>query len=77
MNSVVLDDATTVEELRTGDRYAVLTPDDLIQKCRDREIRMVSSHPLCAGLPSEPSWESLRLVCEKVLPALRPDVHTP
>ena len=34
MNSVVLDDATTVEELRTGDRYAVLTPDDLIQKCQ-------------------------------------------
>jgi alkanesulfonate monooxygenase SsuD/methylene tetrahydromethanopterin reductase-like flavin-dependent oxidoreductase (luciferase family) len=72
MNSVVLDNADTVEELRAGDRYAVLTPDDLIHKCEEREIRMVSSHPLCAGLPSEPSWESLRLVCEKVLPALRP-----
>ena len=77
MNSVVLDDATTVEELRDGERYAVLTPDDLVQKCRDREIRMVSSHPLCAGLPPEPSWESLRLICESVLPALRAPATEP
>jgi hypothetical protein len=32
---------------------------------------VVSSHPLCGGLPADPSWESLRLVCEKVMPALR------
>lgn len=70
-DSVVRDDSTTVEELRAGDRYVVLDPDDLVAHCRDRRIRVVTSHPLCAGLPAEPSWESLRLICEKVMPALR------
>jgi hypothetical protein len=31
----------------------------------------VTSHPACGGLPAEPSWESLRLITETVLPAVR------
>jgi alkanesulfonate monooxygenase SsuD/methylene tetrahydromethanopterin reductase-like flavin-dependent oxidoreductase (luciferase family) len=60
--SVVRDGSTTVEQLRAAGRYAVLTPDDLLARCRSRELRVVTSHPLCAGLPPEPSWESLRLL---------------
>ncbi|MFL6023926.1 MAG: LLM class flavin-dependent oxidoreductase [Marmoricola sp.] len=69
-NSLVRDSSDSVEEMRTAGVYAVLTPDELIEKCRSKEIRVVSSHPLCGGLPAEPSWESLRLVCETVIPAL-------
>ena len=69
-NSLVRDASDTVEEMRTAGVYAVLTPDELIEKCLSKEIRVVSSHPLCGGLPAEPSWESLRLISEKVLPAV-------
>jgi alkanesulfonate monooxygenase SsuD/methylene tetrahydromethanopterin reductase-like flavin-dependent oxidoreductase (luciferase family) len=70
-NSLITDDSSTVEELRAGGRYAVLDPAEMIRQCRERELRAVSGHPLCAGLPEEPSWESLRLICEQVAPALR------
>jgi alkanesulfonate monooxygenase SsuD/methylene tetrahydromethanopterin reductase-like flavin-dependent oxidoreductase (luciferase family) len=69
--SYVVDHSRTVEEMRAAGVYAVLTADDLVERCRSGEIRLVTSHPACGGLPAEPSWESLRLVCETVLPALR------
>ena len=70
-NALITDDSTTVEELRAGGRYLVLDPDEMIEQCRSKELRAVSSHPMCGGLPAEPSWESLRLICEQVAPALR------
>jgi alkanesulfonate monooxygenase SsuD/methylene tetrahydromethanopterin reductase-like flavin-dependent oxidoreductase (luciferase family) len=70
-NSLITDDSTTVEELRAGGRYVVLDPDELVRQCRSKELRAVSSHPMCGGLPPDPSWESLRLICERVAPALR------
>ncbi|RNL63197.1 LLM class flavin-dependent oxidoreductase [Nocardioides marmoriginsengisoli] len=69
--SLVRDASESVEEMRAAGVYVVETPDDLIAKCLSREIRVVSSHPLCGGLPTEPSWESLRLVCETVMPAVK------
>lgn len=69
--SLVRDSSDSVEEMRKRGVYAVETPDDLIAKCIAREIRVVSSHPLCGGLPEEPSWESLRLICEKVMPGVK------
>ena len=68
--SYVVDTSTTVEEMRAAGIYVVLDPDDLLARCRAGEIRLVTSHPACGGLPAEPSWESLRLVCESVMPAL-------
>ncbi|MCW2754481.1 MAG: Flavin-dependent oxidoreductase, luciferase family [Marmoricola sp.] len=69
--SLVRDPSESVEAMRERGTYAVETPDDLIAKCLSREIRVVSSHPLCGGLPAEASWESLRLVCDTVMPAVR------
>jgi alkanesulfonate monooxygenase SsuD/methylene tetrahydromethanopterin reductase-like flavin-dependent oxidoreductase (luciferase family) len=69
--SYVRDDSSSVEEMRAAGVYVVHTPDDLIAKCREGEIRLVTAHPACGGLPAEPSWESLRLICETVLPAVR------
>jgi hypothetical protein len=73
VTSYVRDDSETVDQMRTAGVYAVLTPAALIKRCRSKKIRLVTSHPACGGLPAEPSWESLRLVSEVVLPALRPD----
>ena len=42
------------------------------RRCRSGAVRLVTSHPACGGLPPEPSWASLRLICETVLPAVRP-----
>ena len=69
--SYVRDDSRTVEEMRAAGVYVVLTADDLVDRCRSGEIRLVTSHPACGGLPAEPSWETLRLICETVLPAVR------
>jgi hypothetical protein len=70
-NTLITDDSTTVEELRSGSRYLVLDPDEMIRQCRERELRAVSCHPLCGGMPEEPSWESVRLICEQVAPAVK------
>lgn len=68
--SHVRDSSRSVAEMRAAGVYAVLTPDDLVAQARSGEIRLVTSHPACGGLPAEPSWESLRLICEVVRPAL-------
>ncbi len=70
--SYVRDDSETVEQLRSAGVYVVHTPADLIESLRSKQIRLVTSHPACGGLPPEPSWESVRLISETVLPALRP-----
>lgn len=69
--SYVVDPSRSVEEMRAAGIYVVLAPDDLVERCRSREIRLVTVHPACGGLPADPSWASLRLVAETVLPALR------
>lgn len=69
--SYVVDTSRTVEEMRAAGVYVVLTPDDLVARCRSGEIALVTSHPACGGLPEEPSWEHLRLVTERVIPAVR------
>ncbi|MCD4523819.1 LLM class flavin-dependent oxidoreductase [Nocardioides sp. cx-173] len=68
--SYVQDDSRTVEEMRAAGGYVVLTADQLVEQCRSKEIRLVTSHPACGGLPAEPSWESVRLISEVVRPAL-------
>lgn len=69
-DSHVKDGSTTVDELRVSGVYRVDTPDALVAACRSGEITVVTSHPLCGGMPEEPSWESLRLINEVVKPAL-------
>ncbi len=70
--SYVRDDSETVEQLRAAGVYVVHTPDDLIESLQSKQIRLVTSHPACGGLPPDPSWESVRLISETVLPAVRP-----
>jgi alkanesulfonate monooxygenase SsuD/methylene tetrahydromethanopterin reductase-like flavin-dependent oxidoreductase (luciferase family) len=69
--SYVRDDSQTVEQMQDKGIYVVLTPADLIEQCQSKAIRLVTSHPACGGLPAEPSWDSVRLISETVIPALR------
>jgi alkanesulfonate monooxygenase SsuD/methylene tetrahydromethanopterin reductase-like flavin-dependent oxidoreductase (luciferase family) len=41
------------------------------RRCRSGELGLVVTHPLCGGLPPEISWESLKLLGEVVIPAVR------
>ena len=59
---MIRDASTTVGAMRAAGRYVVLTPEELLDRVRAREIRTVTAHPQCAGLPAEPSRESLRLI---------------
>jgi alkanesulfonate monooxygenase SsuD/methylene tetrahydromethanopterin reductase-like flavin-dependent oxidoreductase (luciferase family) len=68
LTSVALDTAETVDELRAGGVYTVVTPDEAIEIARARGT--LSLHPLCGGAPPEIGWETLELVAKRVLPAL-------
>jgi alkanesulfonate monooxygenase SsuD/methylene tetrahydromethanopterin reductase-like flavin-dependent oxidoreductase (luciferase family) len=60
------------EALRATGLYPILTPEELVRRARDLGPGgSVTLHPLMGGMDPELSWESLRLVESKVLPALR------
>lgn len=64
--------APTIEELRAGGKYVVVTPDeaiDLVQTFLPDTI--ITLHPLVAGLDPEVGWASLHLFAERVLPVIR------
>lgn len=67
----VADDSETVEQMRHKDVYVVLHPEEMIERSRAGSLSLVSTHPACGGLPAEPSWNSLRLMAETVMPALK------
>ena len=73
-----LDDESTTYKifddpaaLRAAGDYAIVTPDELIERARKMgPMDFVLLHPLIGGIHPDFSWECLRLVEEKVLPAL-------
>jgi alkanesulfonate monooxygenase SsuD/methylene tetrahydromethanopterin reductase-like flavin-dependent oxidoreductase (luciferase family) len=65
--SAALDTSTSVDDLRQGSVYAVLTPDECIDLVQRRGSLTV--HPLCGGAPPDVGWETLRLIAAKVQPA--------
>ena len=58
----------SIEELKAGDRFAVLTPDEAVAHLRRGNLLL---YPLCGGIPPELAWESLHLVEHEVLPEAR------
>ncbi len=68
--SVTKSVASDVTALRAENGpYRVLSVDEAIEQVRTSGVLMMQ--PLCGGLRPELAWESLRLVAEKVLPAVR------
>ena len=65
----LVDDA---DELRASGAYPVMTPEELIETARGMgPLDAVMLHPLMGGIDPEFSWECLRLLETRVLPALR------
>jgi alkanesulfonate monooxygenase SsuD/methylene tetrahydromethanopterin reductase-like flavin-dependent oxidoreductase (luciferase family) len=69
VSSPVTSHASTPEELRAEGIYAVLTPQECIDRIGSGSSTMLL-HPLCGGIPVERAWECLHLYAEKVLPAV-------
>jgi alkanesulfonate monooxygenase SsuD/methylene tetrahydromethanopterin reductase-like flavin-dependent oxidoreductase (luciferase family) len=58
-----------VDSLRYSGRYAVLTPEQCVQRATDQG-GMISIAPLTGGIAPELSWQSMRLIESRVLPRL-------
>ena len=69
VSSPVTSHASTPEELRAEGIYAVLTPQECIDRVGSGNSTMLL-HPLCGGIPVERAWDCLHLYAEKVLPAV-------
>jgi len=62
--------ALTVEDLRAeAGAYRVLMPNEAVDYASRHGA--LTLHPLCGGCPPELAWETLHLVADRVLPALR------
>jgi hypothetical protein len=67
--AVVAVAAKTVDELRAEQGpYRVFSIDEAIAYVRQNGF--LATQPLCGGLPPELAWRSLKLIAERVLPAL-------
>jgi alkanesulfonate monooxygenase SsuD/methylene tetrahydromethanopterin reductase-like flavin-dependent oxidoreductase (luciferase family) len=58
-----------IDELRTLDDYAVLTPEEYVDELKQAPFPMALLHPMCGGIPPELAWSSLRLLERDVMPA--------
>lgn len=67
--SAGLSGAVTVDELREeAGSYRIVTPAEAVELVATHGL--LSTQPLCGGLPPDLAWESLRLIESEVLPAL-------
>lgn len=72
VTSAVHDKSQTVEEMKAAGVYAIFTPEQCIEYARTISVmEPVTTHPLCGGIPPAVSWEHLRLLGEKVIPAIK------
>jgi len=68
-DAITKSTAMDVDALRAeAGNYRILSVDEAIAWVRERG--MLALQPLCGGLPPELAWKSLRLVAERVVPAI-------
>ena len=68
-SAAVTTGAHTVEELRAErGAYRIFSVDEAVQEVRSKGFLV--TQPLCGGIPPELAWRSLRLIADRVLPAL-------
>jgi hypothetical protein len=58
--------AESIDELRAGDVFEVVTPDECVERVRDWGGLMVD--PMLGGLPPDVAWAGLELIRNKVMP---------
>lgn len=60
------------DALRDSGAYKVYRPNELIAAARDMPgAQPILLHPLCGGIHPDLAWQSLKLLCEDVMPTLR------
>jgi alkanesulfonate monooxygenase SsuD/methylene tetrahydromethanopterin reductase-like flavin-dependent oxidoreductase (luciferase family) len=70
-SSAVHSRAKTAEDLRAEGKFRVLTPDECVARAKEQgPFATFLLYPLCGGTPPELGWESVKLLCEEVLPRL-------
>lgn len=67
--------AGSAEALRKSGNYMVLTPDEGLTYCREqRDLgRHIALNPLISGIDPTFSWQSLELIANRIIPALKAD----
>ena len=69
--SHVHDHAQSVDELRAGGTYRILTPDECVALAKELGgMGSIVLHPLIGGMPPDLAWPSLELIASSVLPNL-------
>lgn len=63
--------STSVEAVRAGGRYEILTPDECRQRLHEDPERNMVLHPLAGGIPVDRAWQCLELYTESVLSPTR------
>lgn len=58
--------ASDLEQLRAEGKYAIISPDEALQRIREKGSLNLS--PLCGGMPIEYGWKSLELFATEVAP---------
>jgi alkanesulfonate monooxygenase SsuD/methylene tetrahydromethanopterin reductase-like flavin-dependent oxidoreductase (luciferase family) len=68
-SSAVHSRAKSLDELRAEGKYLVLTPEECVARAKQQgPFASFILYPLCGGTPPELGWESVKLLCEEVLP---------
>jgi hypothetical protein len=63
-------ESASIDQMRSENgAYRILTPDQAVAQAKSGVPLLL--HPLCGGCPPEYAWESLRIVGEYVMPALK------
>ena len=68
-SSSVHSQAKSQGDLRAEGKYRVLTPEQCVARAKEQgPYATFVLYPLCGGTPPELGWESVRLLCDEVLP---------
>ncbi len=72
VHSAVSSAADTPDDLRAEGIYEIVTPEELVTRCRaEGDWATVVLHPFCGGIPVGRAWDTVKLYVDEVLPALR------
>ena len=66
----------SVEALRAEKRYEIITPEECLERHRNRKDFFATLHPLIGGMPLDRGWQCLTLYAEKVLAPLKAEQPT-
>jgi alkanesulfonate monooxygenase SsuD/methylene tetrahydromethanopterin reductase-like flavin-dependent oxidoreductase (luciferase family) len=67
IGATTYDPVASIDDLRAGGRYRILTPDEYAQELATGDPGFAVFHPMVGGIPPELAWRHLHLVEESFL----------